>query len=196
MAIQIERTTDTNQAVTTAEMKVYLKTNYGADTDEDALLVDLIFAATRFLEDRFNFSITSKAWTAWTDRKKDLTCKFKLPRGPHLTITSVKRVDDEGTKTTLTLNTDYYKKGLTDLVLYFQGSPSDGVPRGANINLYPIEVVFTAGFATVPDDLKAAVMQLVAENYVNRENTTDVSITIVPETSSRKASVYARTRIL
>ena len=194
MAIQVVRNVDETQAVTTAEMKNYLKANYGTDTTEDALLVDFIFSAQRFLEDLGQFSISSKTWKCWVDGKLDLK-KLVLPMGPIISIQKVYRIDDEGTETELTLNTDYYKKGLTDLVLFFTSTPSDGIPRGTNLNWYPIRVEYTAGHETVPDDLKIAVMKMTAENYMKRGDSALAQVFTIPILSTDLIAPYRKRRL-
>ena len=195
MGLQVVRNVATSLAVTAAEAKLYMKTNYGTDADEDNIVEELIYSAQRFLEDMGGFSIASSTWKAWSDRPCDLR-EFIIPMQPIISIQYVYRIDDIGTETALTLNTDYYKKGLTDLTLFFSADSSDGVPRGGNVaNYYPIRVEYTAGHATVPDDLKIAVMTLVAENYINRKDTTMTGIQIVPHTAIQKTAGYCRQRI-
>lgn len=194
MGLQVVRNSATALAATVAETKLYLKTNYATDTSEDNIIEELIYQAQRFLEDDGGFSIASSTWKAWSDRRSDLR-RFVVPMQPIISIQNVYRIDDEGTETALTLNTDYYKKGLTDWTLFFTAAPSDGVPRGNLTSYFPIRIEYTAGHETVPDDLKQAVMKLVAENYINRKETSMEGINIVPYSAIKLTKGYRRQRI-
>lgn len=159
--------------VTLAEAKNYIKQQYGTLTVEDNLLSDMIQAARQWIEQYIRKSIIQKTIIAYTP--DELAC-FNLPMGPVQEISTVKRVDIEGTKTELTLNTDYYVTGQEDKTLYFYtvwGTISGGSTAG-------LEVTYTSNYVEVPKALKNACLKLVAENYYNRKETNDEGITLVP----------------
>jgi uncharacterized phiE125 gp8 family phage protein len=83
---------------------------------------------------------------------------------PVASITSVKMLDDDGTAYDMTLNTDYYVRGLRDNVQITDITYARG---------RYLEVVYTTGYGDaddVPDAIKLAVVQEAARQYKNRQD--------------------------
>jgi len=83
---------------------------------------------------------------------------------PVASITTVKSLDDEQTATTLTLNTDYYKRGLEDNVQLYN------IDMKGNAYL---EVVFVSGYGAagdVPATIRYAVVQECFRQFKRRQD--------------------------
>lgn len=164
-----------------ATMVNYLKQNYGTLTIEDTLIGIMIQAARTWIEERTGRAIVRQTITFQVSDDELAILEIVLPFYPVVSITSVKRVDQEGTKTTLTLNSDYYVRGLAEKTIQLNRSWATGIVGG--MNYQDIEVIYEAGEsinASTPAPLKLAIMKLTAENYVNREDSVDWGINKVP----------------
>jgi len=107
--------------------------------------------------------------------------KVELPYGPHKSITSVSSINQEGTVTALTLNTDYYSRGLQYLELEFLSDTMSPWQEGS-ILADDYKVIMVAGYGAsgleaLPEIGVMAINKAVAEWYLNRED-------YVPELSS------------
>jgi len=164
-----------------ATMVNYLKQNYDTLTIEDDLIKVMIQAARYWIEERTGRAIVRQTVTFQVSDDEDAILDSTLPFYPVVSITTVKRVDQEGTKTELVLNTDYYVRGLAEKTIQINRTWATGVTGG--MNYQDIEVIYEAGEAvnaSTPAPLKLAIMKLTAENYVNRENSVDWGINQVP----------------
>lgn len=150
--LRVKVTTDAaSEPVTKTEFKDYAAVDY---SDDDNLIDDLIVAARKMVEDYIQRKIGSQTLTAhWTSYPKFL----RLPYAPINSVTTVKTIDSEGTKTTLVNATDYFVKGDDDKYIEF-GSYGN----------YGLEVIYTAGYTTVPKALKSAILRVVANLYEHR----------------------------
>jgi uncharacterized phiE125 gp8 family phage protein len=173
--------TDDGSAVepaTLAEVKNYIKENYGTDTVEDTLITDMITAARMFIENETQVALVLQDVVYWAMDEDEAIGELRLPFAPVNTITSVVRKDMEGTETELTLNSDYYSYGLENDWIRLNKTWSTGA-----VDRDPIYITYESGHATaaaMPKELKLACMKLVAENYVNRDSSVDWSISSVP----------------
>jgi len=111
--VEIKVITDlSSEPVTLAQAKNKIKATYGTDATEDAEITEMIKAARQLIEEYADLSLGKKTIDIFFHADEIAAKRVRLPAGPHGDITHVKRVDQEGTETTLTLNTDYYKRGL------------------------------------------------------------------------------------
>lgn len=171
-----------------------VKTDLGIDfSDHDTLLGNLIKASREWCEGYCDATFAPKTLIVrWDELPSDQ--KLYLPQGPIDSVTSVKTVDQEGTETTLTLNTDYYVRGKGDIYIAVQSVWSSIVGEGLEY-----EVEYVAGYGgtnteACPYIVKQAIEKLVAENYKNRENTVvGTIISKVPNDVREMLSKYRRT---
>lgn len=179
-----------------ATMVNYLKQNYGSLTIEDDLIKTMIQAARTWIEEKTGRAIVRQTVTVQVSDNEAPIIEIEIPFYPLVSITTVKRVDQEGTKTALVLNTDYYVRGLSEKTIQLSRTWATGV--GGSLNTQDIEIIYEAGEsvnASTPAPLKLAIMKLVAENYVNRENSVDWSINRVPMDILTLIAPYTKIRI-
>ena len=110
--MEIKVTSDiSTEPVLLAAAKNHMKASYGTDTTEDALINSMITAARELIEKEADITMAQKTLEIFFHGDEIRGKRVKLPAGPHGTITSVARIDDNGDSTTLTENTDYYEHG-------------------------------------------------------------------------------------
>lgn len=148
---EIEESGDVTPVVSVAEFKNYIRAEgfidagAGSDTsfdDDDALMVEMLFAATGMLEEKLNVSLTAKQYTV------TLTNDYggiQLPFGPVRTLGTI-------------LNQD----GVEDTNGTVRGDFLYGA-TGCNMT-----VNYTAGYITIPKALLLEVKRLAAYLYINR----------------------------
>jgi len=109
---------------------------------------------------------------------------------PVASITSVKSLDDEGTPTTLSANSDYYVQGLKDNIQLF------GLDLKGNTQL---EVVFVTGYGSasaIPSAIRQAIVQESARQFKRRQDPGIESFNMVnsltPETYALLQSYIVR----
>lgn len=174
------------EPVTSAEAKLWAKIPSTAD---DSIVTMLITSAREAMEKYTNTSCASKTLIAeWDGMPEEKV--FKLPYGPISSITSVKTVDDEGTETALTLNTEYWVYGtIWKQVEIGKIWPGD-VTR--------IKIEYVAGYGAtncpaLPGELKECILKEIATSYFNRENHNVENIGGELSNSSKmKAAPYRR----
>ncbi len=157
------KTPAVNEPITLAEAK-----SWGRDiaTADDSIVTALIEAAREILESAMNRVFVSRTFTG----KFSNFCRssfenflfVELRRSPLISVVSVKINGD-----LLTLTTDYIVKEKSSFSRILFKSSATSITFDEDL-AYPIEVEFTAGFATVPEDILAAVKQTVLFWYENR----------------------------
>lgn len=186
--MEIKVITDiSTEPVLLAAAKNHMKATYGTDTTEDALINSMITAARELIEKRANRTLAEKTIELLFRNDEITGRKVRLPYGPHGDITFVKRVDQEGTETSLTLNSGYYKRGNQFLELEFRSLLANPFQESAGLT-YDYKIRLAAGYGItdttedLPEGYKIAILKQVAEWYVNREDW-------VPELSSEVARI-------
>ena len=160
-------TAATSTPVSLAEVKTYLKITGSAD---DALLTQLIKAATDFAEDYTKRSFINRTLTTYRD---EFTDEIELRRSPLASVTTVKYLVDGSLVTVAdsvyynTLETDFSVIALED---------GQSWPTGGDVRQQSVEIIFVAGFGadstSVPEDIRTAIMQHVAALNENRGDCT------------------------
>lgn len=148
-----------------------------ATTAEDSLLTDIRAAAIGHVEDITRRALLTQTWYYYLD-SFPADNFIKLPFGNLQTVDAVKYFDSDGNTTTLAALTDYLVEtngpGIGRLVLpYGEGWPSF-TPYPSN----PISIEFTCGWtaaASIPYQIKAALLLVCADMYSNREGMTQTS---------------------
>jgi len=164
------------EPVTVAEMKSYLNIDYST---WDTLLGLLISSARTKLERFTGCSFGTKTLVSTFNQVAN---NVEIPYGPIQSITSINSIDEAGVKTLLVAGTDYLVIGNSFKNISFY-----------NNNLGPIEIIYVAGYTTLPKDLKIAIMKQVGMDFEFRENVMDSSYTTELSNGAKQfASSYRR----
>jgi len=162
------KTDATVEPLTLAELKLHLRVDH---TEEDTLIESLGKAARRWVERYTSRSLVSQTWTMSLDGFPYDGC-FKLPRGPHLSVESIKYRDEDSVQQTWA--STKYKVDPAGGEEAARVMLADG-EEWPDTDLDPnsVEVEFKAGYGTtaasVPDTIKAAMKLLIGHWFENRE---------------------------
>jgi uncharacterized phiE125 gp8 family phage protein len=153
------------EPVSLAEAKAHLRL---AHADEDTVISTLIVAARRHVEAQTALKLVSQGWSHFRDDWPE-DGEVTLPLYPLLAVGDVKTWSDEGVS------------AVVDPAHYYANTasrPPRILLRGSRVWARPgrigngIEIAVTAGFGTtaasVPEDIREAILQLVAHWYGNR----------------------------
>lgn len=174
-ASEVKKVTTTgDEPITSAYAKGYIKVDYDLDDD---IISQQITAAREYAEAYMGKTLVAATYTAlFTDLDvHDVLdgLKLELPYGPHGDITAVRRVNSDGTKTTL--NSSEYvifglnikSVGITNSTFSLSGSTGVGY-----------EVDYAAGTSDVTAILKEGIAKLIGDMYEFRQdNVVGVSVT-------------------
>lgn len=161
----ILNTPPATEPVSLAEAKAHLRVTHA---DDDAYITSLVVGARRAVEARTGLALIDQGWSQWLDRWPDCAAA-SLSLAPVSAITDIVTYGEDGTPATYDA-AHYYLDAAS--------KPGRAVIRpgrlpplaGRRVN--GIEVRFTAGFgalpAAVPQDLKQALLLLVAHWFENR----------------------------
>lgn len=157
--------------VTFSDIKAWLRLDF--DT-EKPLIDNMIKEAFAFVENEVESTIVQRACTVvhYADTN---THHFALPRGPVASVTTI---------------VDKNSVALTDYDLEHDGNDSWVYLRG-NFDL-PITITYSAGYSTLPFDLKRAICILVGHWFRNRDAYTDKSINEIGNSMQRIFDNYRR----
>tara|TARA_R100001244_G_scaffold86573_2_gene66095 strand:+ start:649 stop:1245 length:597 start_codon:yes stop_codon:yes gene_type:complete len=160
----------TNQIVTTAEAKTFLKVDNSAD---DSLIDRYILMASTYLEQYTNRSFLDSSWQLSLDESDVTGTSIELPRAPLSSVTSVSYFESDGTEQTF--STDNYTVDITQQpgrIFIAQGGswPTDMRSNKAML------IEFVAGWGAAIADVdsfyknmvQTAVLTLVGSMYDNR----------------------------
>jgi len=135
-----------------------VKDHYNINHDNDDTQIERnISTALQTIERYTCRAIIQRQFTARWKRTKNI---IVLPFPEHVSITSVKSIDEEGNETTLALNTDYYSYGDKEKWLEVGSNAYD-----------QLEVVYTAGYgatlSATPTSLQDAIIYQMGVLYSN-----------------------------
>ncbi|MFQ5563872.1 MAG: head-tail connector protein [Parvularculaceae bacterium] len=186
------------EPVTLAEVKAHLRVDL---PDEDALITGLAVAARHAVEARGQIALIAQAWRFALDAPPvvefapfgaagagDITA----PLSPVASIDAVSVVDKAGATKAVDPALFETAVGATGRVRALSPWPAPGR------KLDGVRIDFTAGFpdaASVPDDLKQAVMFLAAHFYENREKAQSERIHSIPDAVDALIAPYRRVRL-
>ena len=166
------KTAASTDAVSTTEVKAQCRI---VGTDEDTLLTRLIKAATdRVEKDTARQLVSATYELTLSDFPSNRV--IELPVNPVSSITSIIYLDTDNASQTLSSNVYYldtYIEPSRIILKYNQEFPET---LGTDNN---VVITFVAGFTSVPDTLKSAILLLVGNLYENREAT--ISGTIIAD---------------
>src|ERR1700743_532806 len=161
------------EPVTLAEAKVHLKVD---STDDDALIGTLIAAARPKGEWNTGRALITQSWTLAADGWPG-DGVFEIPFPPLQSVTSVTAYALDDTATVLDPSTYQVDTVSSPARLSLKASASPPVNLRA---LNAVEIVFTAGYGgsenAVPALIREAILEIVADMYVNRGDTDEVPL--------------------
>ena len=156
-SVQLAETAPVVEPVTLAEAKEYARID---GSSEDTLITSLIKAARLHCE-----SFTGKSLIPKTVTVTSFTYpyQFQMPYGPLLAennVTKCVTLDQNAVETTLNYQVN---AGLYPKLFILGGAQS-----------YKFKLIYTAGFTTVPEDIKLAIKMMVNTLYERREDFSDL----------------------
>lgn len=167
----VEETQVPEAALPVAALKDHLRLGSGfSESDlQDGVLVSFLRAAIAAIEARCSRALIERAFLLTVEDWKEVGAQ-PLLIGPVTAITEVLLVDVYGSATTVSTAAYRLQKDMFAPKLRAISGVLPHVPENGSA-----EIRFTAGygstFATVPDDLKQAVMLLAAHYYEYRDDT-------------------------
>jgi uncharacterized phiE125 gp8 family phage protein len=156
-SVQVAETAPVVEPITLAEAKEYARIDGSA---EDALITALIKMARIHCESFTGKSLVPKTITITSF---SFPYQFQMPYGPlnaENNVTKVVTLDQNGAETNLNYQVN---PGLYPKMMILGGNQS-----------YKFKTVYTAGFTTVPEDIKLAIKMLVNTMYERREDFSDL----------------------
>lgn len=166
------KTDITTEPITYADVAQFIKFSDTAATAEVTLIENMIKACRAHFEKRCGLSFKERTYeTHFKAGEKP----FILPISPVISVDKVEKVDYQGVKTELTLNSGYYKRGLYEIEI--QTSEMIGLtnPWHSGSGIYDLLVTYKAGYGhtdteALPEPLKEAVRRQVMQWYDNRDD--------------------------
>jgi len=151
--------------VTPAEAKAHLRVDH---SDDDAYITSLIGVASTAAAERLERTLGLREWDLRLD-SEDVRTGFdiRLPGPPLVEVVSVTYVDTDGAVQTYD-PANYRVFGI--------GAPHGGGIRAKSGSVWPslqygpeaVTVRYRAGYETVPDDIKHAVLLIIGDLYASR----------------------------
>lgn len=157
--------------VTLTEAKLACEVSFA---DDDNYLNDLIAAASGVIQEKSGKQLITQTWT----RTAPSACgKVQIEKRPLIAVTSMSYYDRDDASQTLDVANFYVYKSEDRAWI----EPKDGFDWP---DLYDrmdaLSIVFTVGYASVPEELKQAILMLVRYWYDNRATATDRRHSEVP----------------
>lgn len=171
------------EPVTLDQAKQHLRVDHDAD---DTLITTLIEAARHLVEGRLKQSLVTQTWDFYLDGWYEEVLNYYpgryaarevvyLAKGPVQSVASVKYLDGSGVLATWAPSEYIVTPGLP-------GRITPAYSRTFPTTLPVVDSVvirYTAGYSTVPGNLRAAMLLVIGHLYENREET--ISGTIISE---------------
>lgn len=154
----LRRTAAGTTPVSLIEAKAHLR---WTNEDEDSTVEGMLLAAVAMVGEMAGRALTSETWVLACDT---LSGDLVLPKSPVTGVTSVKYYDAADTIQTATLG-DYYVFTSDD---YTTVRPKSGAWPIYSTRADALQVTFTAGYTTIPKELRQAVLLAVGDMYMNR----------------------------
>lgn len=181
------------EPVSLAEAKSHLRLEAG---NEDPLIASLIVTSRLHIETVLGLCLITQGWSWLLDAWPDLAV-LRLPMRPVQAIGAVRITAEDGSISSLAPDS-YLLDGF--------GAPARLVRRRGRVwpmpgrNANGIEIAFTAGFgaqpSSVPEDIRHALLLLIAHWYANREPMELGSPAVaIPDDISRLLKPYRALRL-
>lgn len=189
---QVKIITDvTTELVLLAQAKLWLKIET-ADTADDAIVTALIIAARVAAEEYCNRAFCTKTLELWTDEVTGSLYELELPYPPHQSITTVHSLDVEEAETLLTLNTDFYKKGLTEFTIVINNPIFNNVfgQLASQIKVKYVAGYLQTGEFQCPAEVVSVMKTIIVNNYEFREDFYDTGIALLPQDAKMRLNPF------
>jgi uncharacterized phiE125 gp8 family phage protein len=161
----IQTTPPALEPVSLAEAKAHLRLDTTAD---DLLVAGLITAARQHIEKSMQIALISQSLSLFLDAWPALQNPIALPKAPILQLLAVRTFARDDTPTSLRLSEFEVDRGPPPRI----AMRSSATPSSALRRLNAIEIAFTAGFGTSPNDvpqpIRHALLHLMAHLYEHR----------------------------
>lgn len=168
MSNPVRTVAPTATPISIAEAKEHLRVDA---SDEDESIAIYIAAATAHLDGARGWLGRALALQTWQEQFPGFCRRIRLAVAPVVAISSVAYADADGVAQTV--GAENYVIDGDDLV--FVEDYSFPTTRG---NLFDLTVTYQAGYASIPDDLRAAMLLIVGDLYANREGQSDDALAI------------------
>ncbi len=183
-------TPPTVEPISLAEAKAHLRISH---TDDDTYISTLIIAARRIVEIQYDLSLLQQSWSLYADQWP-VDGVFAIPLSPLLSVVDLKVYGDDDVAATID-PAHYYidKASFPARVALRRGRVFAPPGRGTN----GLELKITTGFgisaASVPLEIKQALLIIIADWYANRGDTPD---SVIPVAALELLSAYKNVRLL
>ena len=149
------------EPLTLPEAKSHLRITH---TDDDAYISTLIISARRMLEARFGLALLPQSWSIFADCWPD-DGMFRLPLHPVLAINDLRVFGDDDVAGTIDA-AHYYLDATARPARLVLRRGRIFPPPGRRMN--GLEIRLQAGFASVPQEIKQALLITIADWFGNR----------------------------
>jgi uncharacterized phiE125 gp8 family phage protein len=168
--MNLKTITPGNEVLTRNIVKNYIKLEENVIL-EDTLIDSLITTARNLSEEYMDRALSSRSMQVIINTDDLSDNLFALPLAPQSEVTQVVEIDLEGNETTLTLNTDYYIKGINELTFIRNKTISTGYSED-----YIYKINYTCGYGiatgaeniqtpTMPEAIKLAMLKQIEMWY-------------------------------
>lgn len=168
--MQIKETITGSEPITATEVKSWLKVDF---TDDDTLIAMLITSVRESLEKFTGLALIAKTVEYFNE---EIESEILLPYPAHTAITEV--------KINGVISTSYVKTGLNQFIVFPNQVQSTMAIADAGI-----KITYTCT-GTCPTALKTAMLKEIDEQYRNRGNTFEGSISQLSENTYAAAAKY------
>ena len=149
------------EPVSIADVKQFIKFS-DTDATETSLVEDMIKGARVYIEKQTGLALAKK--TIIEQFLKEPTIEYVLSVAPVISVDSVATLDLQEASTSLTLNGDYFLKGLYERIII----------TGLVTSTTQLKVTYKVGYGeseteTLPYDIKQAILRQVMQWYDNRD---------------------------
>jgi len=152
-----------SEPLTTAEAKSHLRIT---SSDEDTLIDTYVSAARQWMELYLNRSIPQQTIVCVLDEFPHDGQHIRLPQSPASAITSIQYVDTDG-------DTQVWGSSNYTLDTYSEPSRAEAAYNVSYPSTRPqhnaVTITYTAGYSTIPADIKHALKMVVGSLYMMRE---------------------------
>lgn len=172
------------EPLTLAEAKQHLNVTI---TNDDGYIASLITAVRTHLDGKDGIlwrALATQTWELVLDKFPD---DILVPLPPLQSVQSITYIDDAGVDRNLA--TDQYTVDTVSEPGWVVAGPNGWPATGNYINA--VTVRFIAGYETVPQPIKAAMLLMIGHFYENREDVvTGVTVTQLPNASEMLLAPY------
>lgn len=148
------------EPITLSEVKAYTSIDFA---DDDALITLLIKGARAYAEKYCGTRLMTQTVAIECDAFADMG---RFPEAPLQSVASIGYVDTDGMEQTLPGSVYAVRKdGLEPSIVLNYGQAWPTLRAGSRV-----VVTAVVGYATIPDDIKQALLLYVTDGYANREN--------------------------